>query len=68
MRDGIDDLDLQTEDIMTKVTREVANSILADDSRSRDTLESIIKGLEAINERSPTNIPECIERIAKRLE
>ena len=68
MRDGIDDLDLQTEDIMTKVTREVANSILADDSRSRDTLESIKKGLEAINESSPTNIPECIERIAKRLE
>ena len=68
MRDGIDDLDLQTEDIMTKTTREVANSILADDSRSRDTLDSIKKGLEEINESSPTNIPECIDRIAKRLE
>lgn len=68
MRDGIDDLDLQTEDIVGKSTREVANTILPDDSKSREALDGVRKGLEKVNEMSPTNIPDCIERITKRLE
>lgn len=68
MRDGIDDVDLMTEDLLGKASRETANSILPDDSRSREALDSIRKTLEVINESSPTNIPECVDRVTKRLE
>ena len=68
MRDGIDEIDLQTEELLTKAAREVANSILSDDNKSRLSLENIRKSIEEINENSPTNIPDCIDRISKRLD
>lgn len=68
LREGIDDVDLSTEDIMNKALREVANSIMPDDSRSKSGLDSIRKSVEGVNEISATNIPETIERVTKRLE
>ena len=68
MRDSIDDVDLFTEDIMNKALREVANTIMPDDSKSKSALDSIRKAVECVNEVSATNIPEIIERVNKRLE
>lgn len=68
MRDGVDDVDLMTEDLLNKASREVANSILPDDNKAREALDSVRKQLEAVNEKSPTNIPDCVDRIIKRLE
>lgn len=68
MREGIDDIDLMTEDLLTKAAREVSNTIMPDDLNSKKTLDTIRKALESINENSPTNIPDIIERVVKRLE
>ena len=68
MRDSIDDVDLFTEDIMNKALREVANTIMPDDSKSKSTLDSIRKAVDSVNEVSVTNIPEIIERVNKRLQ
>ena len=67
-RDSIDDIDLMTEEILNKAIREIANSILSDDTKSRENLDSLRKTIEKINEESPVNIPECVERIYRRLE
>ncbi|OMJ76609.1 hypothetical protein SteCoe_23986 [Stentor coeruleus] len=68
MRDGIDDVDLMTEDIINKALREVANSIMPDDTKSKAILDNIRKAHETVNEISPTNIPDVIDRVTKRLE
>jgi hypothetical protein len=68
MRDGIDEADLLTEELISKASRDVSNTIPSDDNRSREVLGSIRKAIEEINEASPSNIPECIGRINKRLE
>ena len=68
MRDGIDDIDLITEDLFSKAIRETANTLNLDDNKSRDILNGIKKSLEAINEITPTSIPEIVNKVQKRLE
>lgn len=68
LRDGIDDLDVTTEELINRALREAANSILPEDSKSKELLDRIKKNIENLSEKSPTNIPDHIERIANRLE
>jgi DNA repair exonuclease SbcCD ATPase subunit len=68
MREGVDDIDVSCEELLSKAAREAANSILPEDSRSKEALEKLRKVLETINEKPATNIPDCIERISSRLD
>lgn len=68
LRDGIDDIDVNTEELINRGLREIANSILPEDSKSKEMLDRLKKGVENLNEKNPTNIPDFIERISNRLE
>lgn len=68
LRESADDIDLQTEDLLKKAVREVANTISSDDVRSRETFNKIKKDLEHVEEKSPANIPEVNERVIERLQ
>ena len=68
LRDGIDEIDLNDEDLVTKALREANNAILPEDFKAKELLDKIKKALEAISENSPSNIPECIERIEARMK
>lgn len=68
MREGVDDIDVSCEELLSKAAREAANSILPEDSRSKEALEKLRKVLEGINEKPATNIPDCVDRISQRLD
>ena len=68
LRDGIDEIDLNDEDLVTKALREANNAILPEDFKAKEMLDKIKKALESISENSPSNIPECIERIEARMK
>ncbi|CAG9329268.1 unnamed protein product [Blepharisma stoltei] len=68
LRSSIDDVDIQTEDLLKKAIRETANTISSDDAKTKDALDKVKKAIEKIEEESPANMPEVIQRVTDRLD
>ncbi|CAG9335791.1 unnamed protein product [Blepharisma stoltei] len=68
LRDSADEIDIQTEDLVKKAIREIANTISADDTRTRENFNKLKKTFDDIEAISPVNIPEVNDKTVKRLE